>query len=1267
MKQRAGWLSDDGAWRKYDYPERNRATLTDLKNILRWTYSLLGALLLLAQQSPAQTIVGNVALGSSPVAVAIDPALNKVYFANSGSNTVTSVDEFTDTAIDISVGSSPIALAVNPTTGNVYVANTGAGTVSVIAGATHSVTATVSVGRSPVAIAANYVTNQIFVANRDDNTVTIIDGATNATSTVAVGTSPVALAVNPVDDMVYVANQSSNNVTILNGQDSTTSTAAAGSTPTSIAACPTTNTIYIVNRDDNTISVLSEDGSSIATVAVGKTPQSIAINPVTNKIYVPSYQDGSVTVIDGATNATTTISVNVRPLALAVNSLTNQIYVANAGTQTASASALLSVIDGATNKVTNVTGSGKAVAIALDPKSDRIYVPSTIGNTATILRGATNKTTSVSVGSTPEAIAFNPVTKVAFVCNYAGNSVSLLDTTSNTVTTLAVGTAPVAVAVNPVTNRAYVANSYSGTVSVIDGDAKSVTATIPLGFSEGDAIAINSVTNKIYVAVAVQNQVAIIDGASNDVSLIQVGKYPVAVAINPVANRVYVLNSNGGSVSVLDGSTGGIIATIPSTQGATKLAVNPVTNKIYVGVAGDTTDGTYNLQIIDGATNQISTLSFATNPDSGGDLAINTQTNRIYAATTEKPPTITVIDGVSAQVLQAIEITQGGSSIIVDPLFDQIYAGGVLETGGIAMIDGVTNTATTISGGASAQMAGDPLTGRLYAPVGASNAVTEIAPEQFQAIPLELSLTGVVDSQTISTTNVFQTKNPSPTFTAEVTSSYTSASGSTLTVNPPPVSVYYQIDGGAFSWTQASQTSASAANPATFSLCLSNIPVGLHTLYYFPSYGDDSNGSGAGNGAAHSLAIGNVRGLMFLIVSGGTANGTASSSCASTKPPPGSSTATTTTTLTASTNPQVLGGSVTFTATVAPATAGSTLPTGTVSFFDGSTELGTTTLGSSLTADFTTSSLASGDHTITARYSGDTNHSASTSAVLTESIVRPTPVTTTTAITSSANPQTVGASVTFTSTVTSSVSSSASLTGSITFYDGATKLGTSTLGSNLTATYTTSSLTQGSHLMTAVYSGDTNFGASTSAVLTQSITASTSSSDFILTAKPTSLTLTAGGSGTVTLTLAPESGFQGAVNLSCAGLPSNISCSFASQSLTLNGTSSQSTILTLSAAKQAAQLHNSIGKQAASIPALLAACMLPGAGIGILLLVPTRRLRCKMTRFFLLIVLIGVALGLGGCGVTFNGYPGTYQVVVSASANSGTLAHQTTIDLTVRR
>jgi subtilase family serine protease len=99
----------------------------------------------------------------------------------------------------------------------------------------------------------------------------------------------------------------------------------------------------------------------------------------------------------------------------------------------------------------------------------------------------------------------------------------------------------------------------------------------------------------------------------------------------------------------------------------------------------------------------------------------------------------------------------------------------------------------------------------------------------------------------------------------------------------------------------------------------------------------------------------------------------------------------TTTTVTSIPNPAPPGATVTFTATVTP--TGINPPTGTVTFYDGNTDLGSGTLstvGSAQEATFATSTLAVGTHSITAFYGGDANNAESTSAILSQVIEVPT-------------------------------------------------------------------------------------------------------------------------------------------------------------------------------------------------------------------------------------------------------------------------------------
>jgi YVTN family beta-propeller protein len=163
----------------------------------------------------AGNTVTDVAYGSNPVAVAVDPAANKVYAVSGTSAVVTVIDGATNLYSTISVGAVPIAVAVNPATNKAYVVgSTSPGTLTVIDGATHATT-TVAVGSLPNAVAVNPTNDTIYVTNLGDGTLTVVNGATNVTSTLAIGANPTAVAVNPVTNRVYVANGTSGTVTVV--------------------------------------------------------------------------------------------------------------------------------------------------------------------------------------------------------------------------------------------------------------------------------------------------------------------------------------------------------------------------------------------------------------------------------------------------------------------------------------------------------------------------------------------------------------------------------------------------------------------------------------------------------------------------------------------------------------------------------------------------------------------------------------------------------------------------------------------------------------------------------------------------------------------------------------------------------------------------------------------------------------------------------------------------------------------------------------------
>jgi hypothetical protein len=151
----------------------------------------------------------------------------------------------------------------------------------------------------------------------------------------------------------------------------------------------------------------------------------------------------------------------------------------------------------------------------------------------------------------------------------------------------------------------------------------------------------------------------------------------------------------------------------------------------------------------------------------------------------------------------------------------------------------------------------------------------------------------------------------------------------------------------------------------------------------------------------------------------------------------------TTTTLAPSVNPVSYGLPVTFSATVS--TSGSYIPTGTVIFYDGATQLAATTLNGAGVATYATQTLAAGLHSITAKYAGDANDASSSSNLVTETVQ----ILSLTGTALSASNLATGA-ITLTATV---VGSQGTPTGTVTFWHGPRELASVDLDSTGTATY----------------------------------------------------------------------------------------------------------------------------------------------------------------------------------------------------------------------
>lgn len=374
---------------------------------------------------------------------------------------------------------------------------------------------------------------------------------------------------------------------------------------------------------------------------------------------------------------------------------------------------------GAQTVVATIPNAGVARAVAVNPVTNKIFVascnvhlePLSVVSSITVIDGATNSATSLA-GGCPAAVAVNTVTNKIY---FPGG---VIDGATNSVTPLPGGGQLIdvsAVAVNPVTNKIYVGGQ-NGNVTVIDGATNSATTVTDPNANglNSSSIAVNPVTNKIYVAnnsIGVpfstnQGNVTVIDGATNAITTVTDPNAftPVAVAVNPITNKIYVANegdypgSNHGNVTLIDGATNSITTLTDSNALApVGVAVNQTTNKIYVANANDSTvTGNGGVTVIDGPTNSLSFVSAGPNSHIVHAVALDSMTNTIYVTSEgcflddpcRNPGSVTIIDGSTNAVTTIINPSaHNPEALAVNEMNNKIY---VANTGSsnVTVIDG---------------------------------------------------------------------------------------------------------------------------------------------------------------------------------------------------------------------------------------------------------------------------------------------------------------------------------------------------------------------------------------------------------------------------------------------------------------------------------------------------------------------------------------------------------------------------------------------------
>ena len=892
-----------------------------------------------------------------------------------------------------------------------------------------------------------------------------------------------------------------------------------------------------------------------------------------------TFLDGSIAVCTGTVNGNNVAScTTTTALALGNHNMTAS-YAGDPSNAAGVSGVLIQNVEQATsialivspNPATvtqNVTLTATISAASGTPAGTITFFDGTTAIGSAILANgvASFSTTTLSAGTTHNLSAQYPGDKVQ---NFASTSNTVAEVVQLDPTSTTLGSSGQTVAVG--TSITFTGSVSSMAIGSVNGPAPTGTIQFADTTSVANPVALGSgtITNGVAtfslstLAPGTHPIVATYSGDKNDATSKSTTLVETIQQIGTTTTLTSTPNPANAGASVL------LSVNVAMVAGA--VADGAVTGKVTFSL-GSTVLGSATLDVNGNASISVSTLPVGadnivavyagnTNYSTSTSATLNEQINQTGTTTVLTSSNQSALEGKSVTFSAAVTSSTGIVTGAVNFLYNGKNVGtGTLNTGGVA-----TLTLATLPVGSQQPMVA------VY--IGDSDYTTSTSvsiPETISLATPTMSLTGPTSpinaGTSVTLTGTISSNGITPTGaltlldgTTAIAAQNAAAGGSftfpasTLSVGKHTLTVSYAGDANNSTATsnsfvitvqQAPTTTSltSSANPqtlaksVTFTAATTSVSAGLSGTVTFMANGSSIGSATLGaNGTAvlvtSSLAFGPQ--AITAVYSGDTNHATSTSAALSEQIVQAASAV-----VSSSVNPSVAGANVIFTAKISG--VGATIPTGMVTFADGTTTLGSVTLDGAGTASFQTANLAVSSHSISASYAGDKNYSLA-SASLTQTVQS---ASTQITLTSSASPATYGAALAFTSTITSN---GVAATGTVTYTDGGTTIGSALLNANGVATLSISTLAPGSHTIVANYGGDGKAAASVSSPLVLVVKESTtvalaSNSNPALTLAPIVLTaaITNGGVGVATgiVTFTDGSTQLGTAPLNASGIAS---------------------------------------------------------------------------------------------------------------------------------
>jgi YVTN family beta-propeller protein len=277
--------------------------------------------------------------------MAVSPDGRRAYVTHRNSNLVSVVDLRTKAVIrKVAVGSLPVGLAVGGHDGSIYAVNSGSGTLTRIDEKSLTVVGRqIRVGKQPQSIVVRPGKDVAYVTNLGDDTVSVVDlEAGNVIKTIAVGDRPLKLAIDGTGRRLYVANQGSATVTVISTLTNRTIGAPipVRRNPHDIAVSSETGLLYLTHSGSVTVSAIGiADRAAVGVqIKLVAEPVDLVLDDHSRRLYATLNKAEIIAVIETGAKPRVRepIRVGGKPTGISISEDGKLLYVTNEGSESVS-------------------------------------------------------------------------------------------------------------------------------------------------------------------------------------------------------------------------------------------------------------------------------------------------------------------------------------------------------------------------------------------------------------------------------------------------------------------------------------------------------------------------------------------------------------------------------------------------------------------------------------------------------------------------------------------------------------------------------------------------------------------------------------------------------------------------------------------------------------------------------------------------------------------------------------------------------------------